>query len=103
MRLSQRQVNKNLEKEIFQMLYQLIVDIKTPEEAKSFLEDVFGKNESLALAKRLAVSYYLSRGRSYGNIRENLKVSSATISTVDKARDTKGFALALKKMGKVKF
>ncbi|MFZ5365771.1 MAG: YerC/YecD family TrpR-related protein [Patescibacteria group bacterium] len=98
MQVSKKQINKNLEKEIFQILYQLIVDLKNPEESKVFLEDILGKNETIALAKRLAVAYYLSHSRSYENIKQNLKVSSATISTIDKAKNSKGFELALKKI-----
>lgn len=98
MQASKREVNKNLQKEIFQILYQLLVDLKNQEEVETFLKDVFGKTESLALAKRLAVAYYLAHNRSYENIKENLKVSSATIATIDKARKTRGFALALKKI-----
>lgn len=98
MQVSKKEINKNLQKEIFQILYQLLVDLKTPEEAKSFLEDILGKNETIALAKRLAVAYYLSHGRSYENIKQNLKVSSATVATVDKARKSKGYILALKKI-----
>ena len=98
MQASKQKINKNLEKEIFQTLYQLLVDLKTPEEAKSFLEEVLGKSETTALAKRLAIAYFLEHNRSYENIKQNLKVSSATIATVDKARKSKGFVLALKKI-----
>jgi TrpR-related protein YerC/YecD len=98
MQVSKKSINKNLEKEVFETLYQTLVDLKTPKEAKSFLEDVLGKNESIALAKRLAVAYYLINNRSYENIKENLKVSSATIATIDKAKKSAGYQVALKKI-----
>ncbi len=98
MQVSKRQINKNLQKEIFQILYQLIADLKNPQEVALFFEDVLGKNETIALAKRLAVAYYLTHGRSYENIKQNLKVSSATVASVDKARKSKGYILALKKI-----
>ncbi len=98
MRLSKKGINKNLEKEIFEMLYQLIADLKKPEEVKIFLEDALGKNGLVALAKRVAIAYYLNHKRSYSDIRENLKVSSATISAVDRLRKSKGFSLAIQKI-----
>jgi TrpR-related protein YerC/YecD len=98
MQVSKKSVNKSLEKEVFEILYQTIVDIKTTKEAKLFLEDVLGKNESLVLAKRLAVAYYLANNRSYENIKQNLKVSSATISSIDKARKNLGYKIALQKI-----
>lgn len=98
MQISGKRINKNIEKEIFNLFFQLIADLKDPEEVKIFLEDLLGKAELTALAKRIAIAHYLDRGRNYENIKENLKVSSATISSVDKSRKSKGYQLALKKI-----
>jgi uncharacterized protein YerC len=98
MQVSKQIVNRNLQKEILEMYFQLLADIKDPEEAKTFSLDVLGKDESWAIAKRLAVAYYLVNNRSYTNIKDNLKVSSATIATVDKERGRKGYFLALKRI-----
>lgn len=98
MRSSKLEINKNLEKEIFNILYELISDIDDPEEAKILLDDLLGKSETFALAKRIAIADYLNHGRSYENIKENLKVSSATIATIDKLSENKGFQIALKKI-----
>ena len=46
----------------------------------------------------MAIAYYLKKGRSYANIKENLKVSSATIASVQEITDTKGVQLAIKKV-----
>ena len=98
MRLSQKNINKNLLKEVLGLLFQVVADVKKPEEAKIFLESLLSRSEVEAIAKRLAIGHYLDRGRSYQNIKENLKVSSATIATVDKIRKSPGFQLALKKI-----
>lgn len=98
MRVSQKSVNKNLEKEILQLFFQLISDLKNPEEVKTVLTDLLSKEEVTAIAKRLAIIYYLDKNRSYQNIKDNLKVSSATIATIDKLRKSKGMILALKKI-----
>lgn len=98
MQVSKRSLNRYIQKEIFNVLHQLVADIKTSQEAETFLKDLFSETEALALAKRIMVAYYLEHGRSYENIRENLKVSSATIASVDRKRQSPGFKLALKKI-----
>lgn len=99
MRVSARKVNEVLEKELFRTFYQLIADLKTPTEARTVLESLFGKTESLTFAKRLGVIYWLSKGRTVANIRENLAVSSATIETIKHQMDSStGFKLAIKKV-----
>ena len=97
MRVSKRQLNTNLEKEIRRLFYQTVVDLKTPEAVEEFFRDVLSESEELAVIKRLAVAYWLSNKRSYENIRENLKVSSATIASLDRIRKKgKGIQTALK-------
>ena len=49
--------------------------------------------------KRLAIAYYLKNERSYENIKTNIKVSSATISSVSGMMIKKGFRNALLKVG----
>lgn len=99
MQISKKKINPRIEKQIFNIFYQVISDIKTPQEAKAFLEDILTKTELEAFAKRLAVAHYLERGRTYDNIKKNLAVSSATIATVQEQMGKgKGFALALRKI-----
>jgi len=99
MRVSAKKVNPSLEKEIFNLFYQLISDIKNPQEAKIVFDDVLSKNEKIAIAKRLGILYWLSKGRGPSNIRENLKVSLATISDLQKKiKRAEGLKLALKKI-----
>lgn len=98
MQVSKRGLNRHIKKEIFRVLHQLFADIKTSQEAEDFLNDLFSKTEGLALAKRIMIAYYLEHGRSYENIKQNLKVSSATIASVDRKRKSEGYKLALKKI-----
>lgn len=97
MRVSQKNINKNLQKEILEIFFQLIADIKNLEESKIILEDLLTKSEVEAIAKRIAIASYLDKNRSYQNIKDNLKVSSATIASVDKQKKSNGYKLALKK------
>ncbi|MGD8744250.1 MAG: Trp family transcriptional regulator [Candidatus Woesebacteria bacterium] len=98
MRKSKKKLNPSLKKEIKKTLAQVIVDIKSVDEGKVFLEDFLSETEYEILAKRLAISYWLKKERSYKNIKNNLKVSSATISSVQSQMDQKGFKTALKKI-----
>ncbi|MCX7928692.1 MAG: YerC/YecD family TrpR-related protein [Patescibacteria group bacterium] len=98
MRSSKNSINPSLKKQITKMFAQLICDIKNFEEAATFLEDFFNPAEIEIFSKRLAIAYWLKKKRSYKNIRDNLKVSSATISTVSELLNKKGLKIALKKV-----
>lgn len=80
------------------MWHQLVADIKTPEEAKVIFGELLSDTESTAIRKRLAVGYWLTKKRSYENIKNNLKVSSATIASMQNELRKEGWKLAMKKM-----
>jgi uncharacterized protein YerC len=86
MRISKEKVNPSLEREVSRLLYQTMADLKTPKATETFLRDILSPQELTAVVKRLAVAYWLAKGRSYENIRQNLKVSSATIASIDRMR-----------------
>jgi uncharacterized protein YerC len=98
MQVSKRKVNKILDNEISKIFYQLITDIKSPDEAKEVLGCLLSDTEVVVMIKRLAVGYWLTKKRSYGVISENLKISSATVASI--ARDLKkpGWKMAIKKV-----
>ena len=50
------------------------------------------------MIKRLATGYWLTKKRSYEVIKENLKVSSATIATIAQDMKSPGWQLAMKKV-----
>ena len=80
------------------MFVQTIADLRDLQEVKTFLTDFFNETEYEAFIKRLAIAYWLKKKRSYTNIKENLKVSSATIASVQSVIEKPGFKLALKKV-----
>lgn len=98
MRVSKNKIHISLKKEIFQTFLQTIEDLETTEEKRLFFEAFFNEMELETYTKRLAIAYYLKKGRSYKNIKDNLKVSSATIASVDKNINMPGMRIALKKM-----
>lgn len=98
MRVSKNELNKSLKKEIINTFFQTIEDLSDKEDLAIFFGDFFTKNELETYSKRLAIAYWLNKKRSYQNIKTNLKVSSATIASVEKLLNTSGIKLAIKKM-----
>lgn len=84
-----------LEKQFEDMFAQIIVDIKKKDDAFDFFNDFFSKKELDIISKRLAIGYWLKKGRSYENIKKNIKTSSATIANVQKMLEKKGFNKAI--------
>jgi len=98
MRTSEFKLNPSLKKQIIETFIQLVVDLKDTREVETFLRDFLNESELEAFTKRLAIAYWLKKKRSYSNIKNNLKVSSATIASVQDMLVRDGFKLALKKI-----
>lgn len=98
MQISERKLNRNLEKQIFQIFYQLIADLREPEEVKMFFEDFLNRATRLNLAKKLMIALFLDKKRGYKDIKETLKVSSSTVAEVYKNLGNSGIQLALEKI-----
>lgn len=98
MRTSEEKLNDSLKSQITKTLAQTLSDLKDAKESEEFLRDFFTESEIVAFSKRLAISYWLKKGRSYSNIKKNLKVSSATVASVSEMMNSEGFRLALQKI-----
>lgn len=99
MQVSKKKINKNLENQFFKLLYQVIADIHHPKEAEIVLKDILQNTELKVTAKRLAIAYWLDKGRSYEDIKTNLAVSSATVSGIaEKMKKKSGIEIALQKI-----
>src|SRR5258706_736015 len=98
MRTSSQKLNEILKKQLTKTFANLVVDLKKPEDIEMFMKDFFNESELETFIKRLGVFYWLKKGRSYNNIKDNLKVSSATIATAQDASKKPGIKLALKFM-----
>jgi uncharacterized protein YerC len=98
MRISEHKINKILKNQIIKTFAQTLTDFNKVEQVEMFLQDFFNDSELETFAKRLAVSYWLRKKRSYVNIKENLKVSSATIASIQDTLERPGMKLALKDM-----
>ena len=65
-------------------LYQAILSLETPEECKSFFDDLCTIPELHSLAQRWAVAKLLHEGSTFNEIMAKLGASSATISRVNR-------------------
>ena len=68
-----------------QRLFSAISNIRTPEECRAFLEDLCTIREIQNMAQRLDTAILLDKGLSYQKISEQVDVSIATISRVNRA------------------
>lgn len=98
MRFPKKDIEKQKEKELENIFFQLIADIKDSQEAQRVFSNLLTKGEIVVIAKKLAVAKALKENVSYSQIRKNLKVSSATISQTAKLLKKGGLNLALKKV-----
>ena len=81
-KISRRFLDKELANTIFEVFLKTIVDIRTPVEAKNFIEDLLSPAERIMIIKRLAIAVLLTKGKTYEYIDHTLKVSRATIMNV---------------------
>lgn len=80
--VSKRMLDKELSERIFEFFIKIVSDLKNPKDVESFIKDILSPTEKIMLSKRLAIAVLLSKGYTYENIDNILKVSSPTIMTV---------------------
>lgn len=97
MRRSSNKLSPSLKNQLIRTFAQNIADLGELDDVYIFLRDFFTEAELEIFAKRLAIAYWLKKGRSYTNIKNNLKVSSATIASMASKADTAGISLSMKK------
>jgi uncharacterized protein YerC len=82
-RLSLKKQNKLLEQ-----LLVVIGDLSHPNDVSLFATNFFTPTEINVFSKRLAIIWSLKQGESYEDIKKNLHVSSATISSLSEIANT---------------
>lgn len=92
---SKGKISKNIENQVYKILYQVLADAKNEVDIELILKSLMSEAELSALAKRLAIAVFLDKGQSYERIKDILKVSSATISSVATTMNEKGVQMAL--------
>lgn len=81
-KVSRRILSQALQKHIFELFVKIIVDLNSPDDVEIFLEDLLSPTERIMLVKRLAIAILLTKGYTYDDIDETLKVSRPTIMNV---------------------
>ena len=75
---------KQADKEELDLLYESLLQLKTPEECRRFMEDLCTVTELKAMRQRIEVAMYLREGMIYQDILKHTGASSATISRVNR-------------------
>ena len=83
-------------------LFQAILSLQTKEECYRFFEDICTIKEVQAISQRLHVAKLLSQKKTYNEIEEITKASTATISRVNRCLSygSDGYHIVLKRMNK---
>lgn len=98
MQTSSQTLTKKARESIMDNLVMVITDLEKKSETAQFVEDFLSETEQIVLGKRLAIAFLLKSGQSYEQIKKDLNVSSATISSVAELIKKPGVQLALKKI-----
>lgn len=78
-------MNKKIQTDAVDHLFEGILTLKTKEECYSFFEDLCTVNEILSMSQRYEVATMLSDKKTYLEIAENTGASTATISRVNRS------------------
>jgi len=81
-KVSKRLLNKDLENYIFEIFLKTIAKLNNLSEIRDYLHDLLSPTERTMLIKRLAIAVMLTKGYTYDQIDNTLKVSRPTIMTV---------------------
>lgn len=87
MHTSQTKLSQESEVQLKEELAILLADLKNPQTMLDFLSTFLTESEMTILSKRLAILKKLHNNQSYEQIKNELQVSSATISSVAQIRD----------------
>lgn len=78
-------MNYKLQDKNTDLLFQAILQLKTPEECYNFFEDLCTVPEIKAMSQRLVVARMLTQKKVYSTIVEETGASTATISRVNRS------------------
>lgn len=98
--ISRFPLKPKIAKEITNSLWWVVANLRTEDEVSKFLGDLLTTTEKTMLAKRLAVALMLEKGFTYWQIRDTLKVSTATILAMRNwlEKGGEGYRLAIRKL-----
>ncbi|MDO5396995.1 MAG: YerC/YecD family TrpR-related protein [bacterium] len=91
---------KNMNDEYAELLYDAVLQLKTPDECRRFFDDLCTISELRSMSQRMEVAMMLYNKRVYTDIAEKTGASTATISRVNKCLNygTDGYNIVLKRL-----
>jgi len=98
MQLSKKKINSNLNLQLKRMFLGLLAEMKSPEEVEMVLKELLTETERAVVLKRLGIAMYLDKKRSYEDIKNHLRVSSATIATIAENLSNPGLQEMIKRI-----
>lgn len=98
--VSKYPISKTIADRIFEIFLKSLVNIHNQQEADQFISDLLTPTEKIMLAKRLAIALLLQKDYDYRTIQKLIKVSTATIASVNMAilYGSKGYINLLNKI-----
>lgn len=81
--VSRYPISKAIADRIFEIFLKSLVKIHNQEEADQFISDLLTPTEKIMLSKRLAIALLLKKDYDYRAIQETIKVSAATVASVN--------------------
>lgn len=95
-------MNDKLKDPIKDLFFQAVLNLENIDECYSFFEDVCTIAELKSIAQRLQVAIMLKHGETYSEICDHTKVSTATISRVNRSLEygADGYKTALERLEK---
>ncbi len=98
MKASHKRISPALKAALFTDLTIVLTDIRKIEQMNDFLVRFLSKSELLTLSKRMGILKRLYSDYSYEDIQNELKVSSATISSMAEIKDEPSTDEAIEKL-----
>lgn len=98
--ISKYPIRKDVANRIFEIFTKVLLATNKKDEAEQLILDFFTPTERIMLAKRLGISLLLEKGYNYQEIKNVLKVSTATIASVNTSRQygNKGYKKLISKI-----
>lgn len=91
-------MNPSLKRQLLRTFIQMLDDLKDKKEIELFLTDFFDNNELEEYVKRLAIVYWLKKGRDKENIKRNLLATTKEIEKGQSLLRKNGLKLVIKKI-----
>lgn len=98
--VSKYPISKEVADRIFEIFVKALVGLKSEKETDRFLNDLLSPTERIMLVKRLAIAFLLEKEYDHRAISNILRVSLATVVSVNQARKfgSNGYATIINKI-----